>query len=156
PNVRFYNNTVVKNITTATSVSSTGQPAAAGLSSILNSDLLQSTLPVGSPDFSKPLMFNNIFCDNRAGSWDGANILGIKYTNVAGQTAPGPINYWDVGLDGPASDVFQPTFSILQPQPLSNPGLDPAFYPTASGNKACPAALTSLIKTEYDTSFLAF
>ena len=32
PNVRFYNNTVMKNITTATAVTSNGQPAPAGLS----------------------------------------------------------------------------------------------------------------------------
>ncbi len=154
PNVRLFNNTIVKNITTATSVSSTGAPKAAGLSSINNSTLLQRTLPPGAPTFSNPLLFNNIFCDNRAGSWDGANIIGIGYTNVAGQTDPNPINYWDVGLDGVG--LFQPTNSILQPQPPSNPGLDPAFYPTANGNQACPAALGSLLTSLYDTSLLAF
>ena len=32
PNVRFYNNTVMKNITTATAITSNGSPAPAGLS----------------------------------------------------------------------------------------------------------------------------
>ena len=38
PDVRFYNNTVMKNITTATAVTSNGFPAPAGLSSSSNSD----------------------------------------------------------------------------------------------------------------------
>jgi len=153
PRVRFYNNTVVKNITTATSAASSGAPAAAGLATMPNSDLLQGTLPAGSPAFSNPLQFNNIFCDNRAGRWDGANILGIGYTNVMGQTDPGPINYWDFGADGPYNQ--QPTNSIVQPQPTTNPGLAPTFRPTANGNKACPTNLATLFKSLYDTSILA-
>jgi hypothetical protein len=154
PNVRFYNNTVLKNITTATAVSSNGLPAAAGLSTMQNSNLLQGTLPPGSPLYSDPLQFNNIYCDNRAGRWDGANIIGIGYVNVAGQTDPNPINYWDLGADGPF--LLHPTNSILQPQPTTNPGLDPTLRPPAGANKACPSSLTSLIKTEYNTSMLAF
>ena len=68
PNVRFYNNTVMKNITTATAITSNGSPAPAGLSTGQNSAQLQATLPGGSPTFSNPLLFNNIFWDNRAGS----------------------------------------------------------------------------------------
>ena len=68
PNVRFYNNTVMKNITTATAITSDGTPAPAGLSTGQNSYQLQATLPGGSPIFSNPLLFNNIFWDNRAGS----------------------------------------------------------------------------------------
>lgn len=67
PNVRFMNNTVMKNITTATAVTSNGSPAPAGLFTGANSAQLQATLPVGSPSFSNPLLFNNIFWDNRAG-----------------------------------------------------------------------------------------
>ncbi|MCB0105163.1 MAG: hypothetical protein KDE53_04630, partial [Caldilineaceae bacterium] len=65
PDVRFYNNTVMKNITTATAVTSLGQPAPAGLSTAANSDLLQRTLSGSAPSFSDPLLFNNIFWDNR-------------------------------------------------------------------------------------------
>ena len=54
PNVRFYNNTVMKNITTATAVTSNGLPAPAGLSTSANSDLLQATLPAGSPTVQQP------------------------------------------------------------------------------------------------------
>ncbi len=108
PNVRFYNNTVMKNITTASAVTSNGQPAPAGLSSSRNSNLLQATLPGGSPIFSDPLLFNNIFWDNRAGTFVGSTVAGI---GLAGD--PNPINYWDLGVsDG--SGLLSPTNSILQ------------------------------------------
>ena len=68
PDVRFYNNTVMKNLTTATASTSNGLPAPAGLSTSQNSALLQATLPAGSPIFSNPRLFNNIFWDNRAGT----------------------------------------------------------------------------------------
>jgi hypothetical protein len=108
PNVRFYNNTVMKNITTATAVTSNGLPAPAGLSSSRNSATLQATLPGGWPLFSDPLLFNNIFWDNRAGSWTGGGIAGI------GQPGdPTPIYNWDLGVaDG--TGLLAPTNSLLQ------------------------------------------
>jgi hypothetical protein len=123
--VRLYNNTVMKNITTATAVTSNGQPAPAGLSSSQNSALLQATLPPGSPIFSDPLAFNNIFWDNRAGSWDGGGISGI------GQPGdPNPIYHWDLGVaDG--TGLLAPTDSLLQVNTGTIPdgsniiGLDP-------------------------------
>ncbi len=108
PDVRFYNNTVMKNITTASAMTSNGMPAPAGLATTRNSDLLQSTLPAGSPNFSNPLLFNNIFWDNRAGTFSGSTVSGI---GLAGD--PSPINYWDMGVaDG--SGMLSPTNSILQ------------------------------------------
>jgi len=108
PDVRFYNNTVMKNITTATAVTSNGSPAPAGLSSSRNSTPLQATLPGGAPIFSNPLLFNNIFWDNRAGSWTGDGIAGI------GQPGdPAPVYNWDVGVaDG--TGLLAPTDSLLQ------------------------------------------
>jgi hypothetical protein len=108
PDVRFYNNTVMKNITTATAVTSNGQPAPAGLSSSRNSALLQATLPGGSPIFSDPLLFNNIFWDNRAGTWTGGGIAGIGQFGDAT-----PIYRWDLGVaDG--TGLLAPTNSLLQ------------------------------------------
>ncbi|MCA9874184.1 MAG: IPT/TIG domain-containing protein [Anaerolineales bacterium] len=108
PAVRFYNNTVMKNITTATAVTSNGFPAPAGLSTAANSDLLQATLPGGSPLFSNPLLFNNIFWDNRAGTFTGATVAGI---GLAGD--PNAINNWDLGVaDG--TGLLSPTNSIMQ------------------------------------------
>ena len=71
PNVRIFNNTIMKNLTTATAVTSDGQPAPAGLSTSPNSDQLQATLPAGSPHVQQPVLFNNIFWDNRAGTRAG-------------------------------------------------------------------------------------
>ncbi len=122
PNVRFFNNTVMKNITTATAATSNGQPAPAGLSSAENNAYLQATLPSGSPAYSNPLMFNNIFWDNRAGRWDGANIVGIGgmvWSNGVLVPDPTPVNYWDLGVPGTAF-LLSTTNSILEP--TANPG----------------------------------
>ena len=113
PNVRFYNNTVMKNITTATAVTSNGQPAPAGLSTGTNSTPLQATLPAGSPGYSNPLMFNNIFWDNRAGTQVGGAVAGIGATGDAT-----PINYWDMGsVDG---IQLSPTNSLLQSETVNH------------------------------------
>jgi hypothetical protein len=108
PNVRVVNNTIMKNVTTATAVTSNGFPAPAGLSTSANSDLLQATLPGGSPTFSDPLLFNNIFWDNKAGTRAGGTVVGI---GSAGDATP--VNNWDLGVaDG--TGVLTPTNSIVQ------------------------------------------
>jgi hypothetical protein len=129
PDVRFYNNTVMKNITTATAVTSNGSPAPAGLSSSRNSDLLQATLPGGSSIFSNPLLFNNIFWDNRAGSWTGGGIAGI------GQTGDlNPIYNWDLGVaDG--TGLLAPTNSLLQ--------VDTGTIPDGSNISADPMVIST-------------
>jgi len=109
-NVRVVNNTVYRNITTATAVTSNGEPAPAGLSTAQNSDQLQATLPAGSPTFSNPLQFNNIFWDNRAGSWNGQYVTGVGSPDAP---AGDLINNWDMGnVDGPG--LLTPTNSIRQ------------------------------------------
>lgn len=108
PNVRVYNNTIMKNLTTATAVTSNGQAAPAGLSTSQNSDMLQATLPGGSPIFSDPLLFNNIFWDNRAGTRAGATVVGLGLPGDAST-----INHWDLGTaDG--TGLLSPTNSVLQ------------------------------------------
>ncbi|MBI5304495.1 MAG: IPT/TIG domain-containing protein [Chloroflexi bacterium] len=108
PNVRIYNNTIMKNITTATAATSNGLPKPTGLSTSQNSAALQASLPTGSPIFSNPVLFNNIFWDNRAGRWNGTMLVGI---GAAGDATP--INYWDLGVaDG--SGLLAPTNSLLQ------------------------------------------
>jgi uncharacterized repeat protein (TIGR01451 family) len=122
PQVRFFNNTVMKNLTTATAVTSNGDPAPAGLSTSLNSDLLQATLPVGSPLFSDPLLFNNLFWDNRAGTFVPASgVLGIGLTDTNGNPDPTPINYWDMGVSGNFGYLLSPTNSLLQNTFGTNP-----------------------------------
>ena len=112
PNVRFYNNTVMKNLTTATAATSSGNAAPAGLSTTANSDALQAVLPGGSPNFSNPLLFNNIFWDNRAGTRLGAQVVGIGAT-YGGVVDPTPLDYWDMGAVD-SSGPLAPTNSILQ------------------------------------------
>jgi hypothetical protein len=127
PNVRIFSNTITKNITTATAVTSNGQPAPAGISTGANSTQLQATLPGGAPAFSDPLLFNNILWDNRAGTRALGTVTGI---GAAGD--PTPINRWDLGTaDG--SGLLSPTNSVLHvttgtnPSPTNVVGVDPAF-----------------------------
>ncbi|MCJ7712290.1 MAG: hypothetical protein MUQ32_15835 [Chloroflexi bacterium] len=108
PNVRVFNNTIMKNTTTATAATSNGTPAPAGLATGQNSALLQAGLPSGSPTFSNPLLFNNIFWDNRAGTRSGGTVVGIGATGDAT-----PIDNWDLGT-GDGSGVLAPTNSIVQ------------------------------------------
>lgn len=106
-NVRFLNNTVAANLTTATAVTSDGSPAPAGLSSGRNSIQLQATLASGRSVFSNPVLRNNLFQGNLAGSWDGTLVHGI---GLAGDTAPR--NVWDLGV-GDGSGTFSPRYSVL-------------------------------------------
>jgi hypothetical protein len=127
-NVRIVNNTVMKNVTTATAVTSNGEAAPAGLSTATNSVQLQATLGPNAPTYSKPLLFNNIFYDNRAGNWNGLYVSGI-----ASPQAPGgdPIRHWDMGSVD-AGVTLTPDFSVLQqndpgvtPSPSNKVGVDP-------------------------------
>lgn len=136
PNVRIYQNTVMKNLTTATAVTSNGQPAPAGLSTSANSSQLQATLPTGSPAFSNPLLFNNIFWDNRAGTRAGTTVTGI---GAAGDTTP--LNHWDLGV-ADATGVLSPTNSVLQ----QDPGVFP-FTASPTNSAADPAVVAT-----YDVS----
>ncbi len=134
PNVRIVNNTIMKNLTTATAVTSDGTPAPAGLSTSQNSAQLQPTLPNGSAVFSNPLLFNNIFWDNRAGTRSGGTVLGIG--------APGDvtaINHWDLGVaDG--AQLLAPTNSVIQ---------QTSGYTASGTNKV---GVDPLVVSEYDVS----
>lgn len=128
PKVSIVNNTVAKNMTTATAEDSDGDPHAAGLASENHSAQLMAQLPTGSPDFSDPVLFNNIFRDNRAGHWDGSALVGL---GLAGDTTP--VNLMDLEVFGTTTQEFmKPRYSILHaPYGGSNStdqvGADPAF-----------------------------
>ncbi|MFC0006407.1 hypothetical protein [Micromonospora siamensis] len=129
PDVRFVANTVAGNLTTATAATSTGRAAPAGLSTAANSDQLQAVLPAGSPTFSRPKMFDNVFWDNRAGEWNGVSVTGI---GAAGAAAGEAVRHWDMGsADGVGP--LTPTESVLQettgtaPSATNRVGLDPRF-----------------------------
>ena len=113
PDVRFFNNTVMKNLTTDTAVTAlAGTPAPAGLATSANSEQLQATLPVGSPVFSNPLLFNNLFWDNRAGSRALSNVSGLGDADA---------DRWDMGVSDVAGQL-SPTNSLLQSN--SHGGID--------------------------------
>ncbi len=140
PDVRIYNNTIMKNITTATATTSTGDPAPAGVSTVQNSSLLQATLPPNAPIFSDPVLFNNIFWDNRAGSWDGNGVAGI---GLPGD--PNPIRLWDLGVaDG--TGKLSPKYSMLQVDNL------PYIIPDASNQ----IGVDPQVVQTYDTSVAVF
>lgn len=69
-NVVIANNTVAKNASTATAEDSDGKPHGAGLVSEAHSAAFLASLPPGSPPFSDPVLYNNIFRDNRAYHYD--------------------------------------------------------------------------------------
>jgi uncharacterized repeat protein (TIGR01451 family) len=133
PNVRIYNNTIMKNVTTATAATSNGEPAPAGLSTGRNSTQLQATLPTSppppSPVFSNPLLFNNVFWDNRAATRVAGSVLGIGLPGDAT-----PIDHWDLGT-ADASGLLAPTSSVIQQLPADHPYTDPPITDVANVNK---------------------
>ena len=92
--VRIVNNTIARNVTTATAATSDGLPAPAGLSTTLG---------------SVPFMFNNIFDENYAGNWNSstATVEGIDFTAPAATR-----NRWDMGAID-LSPPLTPTSSML-------------------------------------------
>jgi hypothetical protein len=145
--VRVVNNTVMGNITTATAVTSNGKPAPAGLSVAENSAQLQLTLPADSPNFSNPKLFNNIFWDNRAGSWNGVYVSGI---GAADAPAGDPVNYWDMG-SGDGVGTLTPTNSVLQ----TVQGTTPSPTNTSADPKVISPFLTS-VSIETSRTFPSF
>ena len=119
--VNIVGNTVTKNLTTATAVTSNGDAAPAGLSTAANSDPLQARLSnkevfpgsemLKATPFSKPTLLDNVFADNRAGNFDGGYVYGIGGTLPDG--SDDSVNEWDMGVmdvDGrldPLSSVLE-------------------------------------------------
>jgi hypothetical protein len=90
-NVQIVSNTIARNVTSATAVTSDGRPAPAGLSTAANSLQLQATLPASASTWSKPALLGNIFWQNAAGTWTGTTITGIGVGGTA------DYDYWDMG-----------------------------------------------------------
>ena len=105
PNVTVRNNTIVKNITTATAATSDHLPAPAGLSTGPNSAQLQATMPPGSANYSKPVLLNNLFADNRAGT---ADVTTGAITGIGSQGDLTAIQRWDVGSADTSGGFNQP------------------------------------------------
>jgi Polysaccharide lyase family 4, domain II len=151
PDVRIVNNTIVKNITTATAMTSDGLPAPAGVSTGANSALLQARLNrlgglARTTKFSNPVLLNNIFWDNRAGTWTAAGVTGVGLTGDAS-----PIFKWDVGTtDGSGTPkLFGSLYDSAPTSPLYHGGT--GFDATAGGNNPlAPTANPAGLRTPYD------
>jgi uncharacterized repeat protein (TIGR01451 family) len=118
PKSYFYNNTVIGNISTSTAITSNGFPAPAGLSTSLDSNLIQNALPdingnaagKGWKLWSDPTLFNNLFWNNRAGTRAGGTVAGIGLPGDASA-----IDRWDLGVAGAvAGQELTPTNSVLE------------------------------------------
>lgn len=126
PQVRIVNNTIAKNVTTATAITSDGLPDPAGVSTGANSLQLQATLPPGSSLISDPVLVNDIVSDNRSGTWTADGVTGI------GTAGAGDIHLWGLGT-GDGSGTLSPLASLLADTLGINPsatnlvGADPAF-----------------------------
>ena len=136
--VNVVNNTVVKNLTTATALTSDGLPAPTGLSTSENSAPLQSRLQnttlfpgssvLGSTTFSKPTLLNDVFWDNRAGSFSGGYVYGIGGTLPDGTDAG--IENWDMGVSGGAG-TLSPINSVIQTTTGTDGGLNTTVTDTS-------------------------
>jgi len=135
--VNVANNTVAKNMTTATAVTSDGQAAPAGLSTAANSDPLQARLcgtsfggsasALCAVKFSRPTVLNDVFWDNRAGSFLGGWVFGIGGTLPDGSA--NDTNNWDMGVVDVPGALLDPVGSVVQAPDGStaSPGADPTF-----------------------------
>jgi hypothetical protein len=146
--VRIVNNTVMDNITTATALTSNGRPAPAGLSTTMNSDQLQATLPANAARFSNPKSFNNIFWNNRAGSWNGLYVSGIGAPEAP---AGDPLNFWDMGsIDG--AGPLTPTSSLLQ----TTTGTTPSATNKVGVNPVVVSEFQTSVTIELSRTFPSF
>ena len=116
-NTIIYNNTIAKNISTATAEDSDRSPHGAGLVSEVHSASFQGVLAPDAPKFSDPVLFNNIFWDNKAYYFD-LNTLALADGGVI-----------DLEVFG-TNAAFNPqhcTFTEVYPEGTNNLVVNPAF-----------------------------
>jgi hypothetical protein len=138
--VDIVNNTIADNISTATAEDADRTscdpvppqetcPHGAGLVSEDNSPAFQAMLPPGSPTFSDPVLFNNIFWNNEAFYWNGTDLV-----------SGGPIDLEVFGTPG----TLNPNYSLLSVPYAgganNTSGADPLFVnPVALNVQVTPA-----------------
>jgi len=132
-NTVIVNNTIAKNITTATAEDSDGLPHAAGLVSETNSAAFQAYLNdlyVNPPNFSNPVLFNNIFWDNRAGIFNQSLNGGRGgISGIGAPEDPEPVNVMDIEVFGTPALLNPQYCSLTQPYDggSNNVNGDPEF-----------------------------
>ena len=148
PFVNIVDNTVAGNLTTATAVTSDGQPAPAGLATGPNSDPLMARLvssgsltafslirTTGQSTFSKPVLLDNVFNDNRAGTFVGGYVYGIGGTLPNGMD--NSVDPWDMGVVGDPG-LLHPVSSVLQTTTGTDGGVNVTFTDTAGFKDPSP------------------
>jgi parallel beta-helix repeat protein len=134
--VRLVNNTVARNQTTATAEDSDGLPHAAGLAAHPFTPSFRATLPASSPSFPNPVMFNNIFWENRMFTADATAESGLADQGVR-----------DLEVIG-ATSTFTPRWSLLTiphgtPSGSNLIGQNPQFVnPIETNSRALPGPTT--------------
>jgi hypothetical protein len=159
PFVNIAGNTIAKNLTTATAITSDGLPAPAGLSTAQNSDPLQARLrnpllfagsqTLAATTFSKPTLLDNVFSDNRAGTFTGGWVTGIGGTLPDGSA--NDVNVWDMGVaDG--GGTLTPIGSVIS----SDQGTDGGTNTTVADDPAFKDPSDVLVNVLASRSYPAF
>jgi hypothetical protein len=129
--VTIDNNTVARNVTTATAVTSDGTAAASGLATSRLSQLMKGLLTAlgrPAPLSTDPVAFNNVFWDNRAGAFDGLTISGIA--DGTGANAPTVIDIGSTDASDPVDLHHSVITDTLAPGVVAtgdNTSADPRF-----------------------------
>ena len=152
-NVSIIGNTVMRNITTATALTSDGKPAPAGLSVAANSDQLQATLPARDDHQPDPARTaarssrSNLFAGNLAGTWNGGT---QKVTGITAADA----NPWDAGSLEPLLGKTGATTTTALPLAWSSSYWQASADPNGNLSPAPAAADTATpgVVKAYDVS----
>ena len=109
PNVWIVNNTIAKNVSTASCPSCLGGPRhSGGIASWPHSDGLSRLLPVDAAPFSSPVLVNNLFSENASYAFDSDALPGL-----AGIDALGFARVGDFEVVGRPELRFKPWYSTL-------------------------------------------
>ena len=160
--VTVVDNTVAGNMTTATAVTSDGLPAPAGLATGPNSDPLTARLgsngltgfslvrTTGQATFSKPVLLDNVFNDNRAGTFVGGYVYGIGGTLPDG--SDNSVEPWDMGVVGDPG-VLHPVSSVLQTTTGTDGGVNVTVTDTAGFKDPTPELTVSVLASRTFPAF---
>lgn len=157
--VNVVSNTVARNLTTATAVTSNGSQDPAGLSTATNSDPLQARLrsssfagsaTLGATTFSKPTLLDDVFWDNRSGTFSGGYVYGIGGTLPDGTA--NTVDHWDMGVADDPGAVLTPVSSVVQ----TTQGVDPGSTTTVTDDAGLKAPYEVAVDVLASRSYPAF
>jgi hypothetical protein len=149
PDVIIKNDTIARNVTTATAATSDGLPSPAGIASTNYSDELAASRPGDPSTFSNPLIFNTLLWENRAGHWDPASLTvqGLKEADK---------QVWDLGINGSPNKMTL-RYSGVTSGVATKFAVPPAnnyVNPANAGNRLFPegAAVTPFVNSTFQVN----